>query len=90
MKGNRNTVINSVAPIDSSTSSDLSFCSSDDYEGIVSILRSNAGIILCKRKLLNLVNPSSDRNKTKVIDNNNYNDENIINNKKKEDKQLLV
>lgn len=40
-----------VAPLDKGISSDLSFCSSDDDKGIVSILRSNSGIILCNRSL---------------------------------------
>jgi len=65
LKGQTSTIVNNVAPIDNSTSNDLTFCSTDDYDAIVSILRSNAGIILCKRKLEGLVYPLSDRNTEK-------------------------
>lgn len=62
LKGQTSTIVNNVAPIDNSTPNDLTFCSTDNYDAIVSILRSNAGIILCKRKLEGLVYPLSDRN----------------------------
>lgn len=50
-KGSNSISINNVAPIDMGKSSDLSFCSSEDYQGIMSILRSNSGIILCKKSI---------------------------------------
>ena len=43
--------IDNIAPIDKGTSSHLSFCSSDDNEGLQSILSSSSGTILCKKSL---------------------------------------
>ncbi|MDQ4073892.1 MAG: UDP-3-O-(3-hydroxymyristoyl)glucosamine N-acyltransferase, partial [Thermoproteota archaeon] len=43
--------INNISPIEKGDSSDLSFCSSDDKEGLESILNSKSGIILCKKTL---------------------------------------
>ncbi len=51
MLGPEDVPVDSLAPIDQGTPNDLSFCSSDDKEGIESILNSNSGIILCKRSL---------------------------------------
>jgi UDP-3-O-[3-hydroxymyristoyl] glucosamine N-acyltransferase len=45
--------INNIAPIDKGLVGDLSFCSSDDHEGLESILNSKAGVILCKKTLAN-------------------------------------
>lgn len=72
LKGQTNTIVNNVAPIDNSTSNDLTFCSTDDFDAIVSILRSNAGIILCKRKLEGLVYPLSDRNAKNISQSTDY------------------
>ena len=44
--------VDNIAPLDKGTSSHLSFCSSDDYEGLQSILGSKSGIILCKKSLV--------------------------------------
>ena len=54
--------IDNIAPIDKGKSSHLSFCSSDDYEGLQSILRSSSGIILCKKSLVGTI-----RQKNKFI-----------------------
>jgi len=43
--------IDNFAPIDKGTSSHLSFCSSDDGEGLQSILSSSSGTILYKKSL---------------------------------------
>ncbi|MDN5845033.1 MAG: hypothetical protein L0H53_02025, partial [Candidatus Nitrosocosmicus sp.] len=51
MLGQEDIPVDSIAPVDKGTSSDLSFCSSDDHEGLESILNSCSGIILCKRSL---------------------------------------
>ncbi len=51
MLGQEDISVDSIAPIDKATPSDLSFCSSDDHEALESILNSNSGIILCKRSL---------------------------------------
>lgn len=56
--------VDNFAPIDKSTSSHLSFCSSDDYEGLQSILESKSGIILCKKSLAERI-----RQKNKFISN---------------------
>jgi UDP-3-O-[3-hydroxymyristoyl] glucosamine N-acyltransferase len=47
--------INNVAPLDKGLSSDLTFCSSDDKEGLESILNSKSGVILCKKTLANSI-----------------------------------
>jgi len=57
--------VDNFAPIDKSTSSHLSFCSSDDYEGLQSILESKSGIILCKKSLAERI-----RQKNKFISSN--------------------
>ncbi|MDN5846635.1 MAG: hypothetical protein L0H53_10225 [Candidatus Nitrosocosmicus sp.] len=49
--GKERSPIDSVAPIDKGTFNHLSFCSSDDYEGLQSILSSSSGTILCKKSL---------------------------------------
>ncbi|MDN5845642.1 MAG: hypothetical protein L0H53_05135 [Candidatus Nitrosocosmicus sp.] len=41
--------IGDVASIQNGTTNDISFCAFDDYRGILSISRSNAGVILCKK-----------------------------------------
>lgn len=56
--GSEGKTIDNISPLCKGTSSDLSFCSSDDYEAITSILRSKAGIVLCKRSLEGLVYPA--------------------------------
>ncbi len=57
--------IDNVAPIDKGTSGHLSFCSSDDYEGLQSILSSSSGTILCKKSLAERI-----RQKNKFLSNN--------------------
>ena len=69
--GRQDKVITDISSLGSSTTNDLAFCSSDDYEGIVSILRSNAGIILCKKKLNGLLIPSSYRRNNNSSSNKN-------------------
>src|SRR4029078_9108421 len=54
--------IDKIAPIDKGKFSHLSFCSSDDHEGLQSILRSSSGIILCKKSLVGTI-----RQKNKFI-----------------------
>ena len=43
--------INNIAPLDKGGIQDISFCSSDDNEGLMSILDSKSGVILCKKTL---------------------------------------
>lgn len=57
--------VDNFAPIDTGTSSDISFCSSEDYQGLQSILESESGIILCKKSLLEPI-----RRKNKFISSN--------------------
>lgn len=54
--------ITNIAPLDRGSSNDLSFCSSDDSEGILSTLNSNSGIILCKRSLEGLIHQADETN----------------------------
>ncbi len=63
--GREDIVVDNFAPIDTGTSSDLSFCSSDDYQGLQSILESKSGIILCKKSLIETI-----RQKNKFINSN--------------------
>lgn len=49
--GNENKTIYDIASLEQGTPSDLTFCSSNDYEGLKSIERSKSGIILCKNEL---------------------------------------
>lgn len=44
--------INNIAPLDKGGVHDISFCSSDDNEGLISILNSESGVILCKKTLV--------------------------------------
>jgi UDP-3-O-[3-hydroxymyristoyl] glucosamine N-acyltransferase len=44
-----------VAPIDKGKSHNLSFCSSDKHKDIEAILNSKAGIILCKKSLVEII-----------------------------------
>ena len=55
MLGKEDIPVDNIAPIDKGKTSDLSFCSSDDHEGLESILNSNSGIILCKRSLAPII-----------------------------------
>ena len=59
--GSERKTINNISPLHIGTSNDLSFCSSDDYESIKSILRSESGIILCKRGLERLLDYPTDK-----------------------------
>jgi len=55
-------VINGVSSIDKAKVTDLSFCSSGGPEGVPSILKSRAGIILCKKSLKGMVFPKTETN----------------------------
>ena len=47
--------INNIAPLDRGGNHDISFCSSDDKEGLESILDSKSGVILCKKTFANSI-----------------------------------
>jgi len=50
--------IRSVSSLHTGTGDDISFCSSEEYRGMLSILQSNAGVILCKKSMEGLVYPN--------------------------------
>lgn len=49
--GQEGVEINNIAPLERGGDHDISFCSSDDKEGLESILNSKSGVILCKKTL---------------------------------------
>jgi UDP-3-O-[3-hydroxymyristoyl] glucosamine N-acyltransferase len=49
--GQEGVQINNIAPLDKGGDLDISFCSSDDKEGLECILNSKSGVILCKKTL---------------------------------------
>lgn len=51
-----------IAPLDRGSTHDLSFCASDDNEGILSVLSSDSGIILCKKGLEELIHRADKTN----------------------------
>ncbi|MDF0681653.1 MAG: LpxD N-terminal domain-containing protein [Candidatus Nitrosocosmicus sp.] len=50
--------IRNVSSLHTGTRDDVSFCSSDEYKGMLSISQSNAGVILCKKSMEGLVYPN--------------------------------
>jgi UDP-3-O-[3-hydroxymyristoyl] glucosamine N-acyltransferase len=50
--------IRNVSSLHTGTSDDVSFCSSEEYKGMLSISQSNAGVILCKKSMEGLVYPN--------------------------------
>jgi UDP-3-O-[3-hydroxymyristoyl] glucosamine N-acyltransferase len=53
--GQESIQVRNLAAIDTATSDDLSFCSSDDKQGLESVLNSKSGIIICKKTLANSI-----------------------------------
>ncbi len=47
-----------LSTLNSGKSWDVSFCSSEEYKGMLSISQSNAGVILCKKSMEGLVYPN--------------------------------
>jgi UDP-3-O-[3-hydroxymyristoyl] glucosamine N-acyltransferase len=54
-------ILNSIAPINKATEKELAFCSSEGEEAILSISKSKAGVILCKKSNEGFVFPRPDR-----------------------------
>jgi len=50
--------IRNVSSLHTGTGDDVSFCSSEEYRGMLSISQSNAGVILCKKSMEGLVYPN--------------------------------
>ena len=50
--------IRNVSSLHTGTRDDVSFCSSEEYKGMLSISQSNAGVILCKKSMEGLVYPN--------------------------------
>ena len=50
--------IRNVSSLHTGTQDDVSFCSSEEYKGMLSISQSNAGVILCKKSMEGLVYPN--------------------------------
>ena len=50
--------IRNISSLYTGTRDDVSFCSSEEYRGMLSISQSNAGVILCKKSLEGLVYPN--------------------------------
>ena len=50
--------IRNVASLHAGTPDDVTFCSSEEYKGILSISQSNAGVILCKKSMQGHVYPN--------------------------------
>ncbi len=50
--------IRNVSSLHTGTRDDISFCSSEEYKGMLSISQSNAGVILCKKSMEGLVYPN--------------------------------
>jgi UDP-3-O-[3-hydroxymyristoyl] glucosamine N-acyltransferase len=50
--------IRNVSSLHTGTRDDISFCSSEEYKGILSISQSNAGVILCKKSMEGHVYPN--------------------------------
>ena len=55
MLGKEDIPVGNISPIDNGKTSDLSFCASDDHEGLKSIMNSSSGIILCKKNLAPII-----------------------------------
>ncbi len=60
--GDQSISISDIASLEKGTSNDLTFCSSNDYEGLKSIERSKSGIILCKYELREPITQSWNNN----------------------------
>jgi len=50
--------IRNMSSLHTGTRDDVSFCSSEEYRGMLSISQSNAGVILCKKSMEGLVCPN--------------------------------
>ena len=50
--------IRNVSSLHTGTIYDVSFCSSEEYKGMISISQSNAGVILCKKSMEGLIYPN--------------------------------
>jgi UDP-3-O-[3-hydroxymyristoyl] glucosamine N-acyltransferase len=53
--------VTDVSSLNSATGSDISFCSADEYKGLLSISRSNAGVILCKKSMEGQIYPNKNK-----------------------------
>ena len=56
--------IRNVSSLHTGTRDDVSFCSSEEYKGMLSISQSNAGVILCKKSMEGLVYPNHKKRTT--------------------------
>lgn len=59
LEGQKSRSIKSISSLHNATNDDVSFCSSDEYKDILSISKSNAGVILCKRSMEGFVYPKN-------------------------------
>lgn len=59
--------IRNVSSLNSATESDISFCSADEYKGLLSISCSDAGVILCKKSLEGQVYPNQKKDQHLVF-----------------------
>lgn len=67
IEGHQSKLIKTIASIDSGTENDVSFCSLNDYKGISTIMKSNSGLILCKKNMHGLVYPRAGKNQLLVF-----------------------
>lgn len=70
--GQTDTVVNGIAPLNNSHSMDLTFCSSVSYDGLKSITSSDAGIILCSKKIEQIVQFNEHQKQMESEKNRNY------------------
>lgn len=67
IEGQQSKLIKTIASIDRGTENDVSFCSLDNYKGISTIMKSNSGLILCKKNMHGLVYPNTGKNQLLVF-----------------------
>ena len=64
---NRKVIINNVASLDKARENELSFCSAGGPDAIPYILKSRAGVILCKKNTKGIVFPKTDTNQSLIF-----------------------
>jgi UDP-3-O-[3-hydroxymyristoyl] glucosamine N-acyltransferase len=58
-------LINNASSLNTATAYDITFCTSEEYKGVLSIAQSDAGIILCKKSMKGQLYPN--KNKDQII-----------------------
>lgn len=59
--------IKNVSSLNTGTASDISFCSAEEYKGLLSIAHSNSGVILCKKSMEGQIYPNQKKDQLLVF-----------------------